>query len=104
MSTRQFVLPISPAPEPSFDSFVSGRNAELLAKLRDLSAGQTNETVIYLWGESGSGRSHLIGATLRAAVTPERITVADDVNALDETGQIALFNEINRIRENTQGG
>jgi DnaA family protein len=66
-----------------------------------LSAGHSNETVIYLWGEGGSGRSHLLRATLNAAVRPEKITLADDVDRLDETGQIALFNEINRIREST---
>jgi DnaA family protein len=101
VSTRQFVLPISPPPEPSFDGFVSGRNAELLSKLKDLSAGHLNETVVYLWGERGAGRSHLLRATQRAAVEPDRITLADDVDALDEPGQIALFNRINQIREGT---
>lgn len=93
------MLPISPPPEPSFEGFVSGRNAELLAKLKDLSAGQSTETVVYIWGERGSGRSHLLHATLRAALHPDRITLADDVDALDEAGQITLFNQINRIRE-----
>ena len=74
-----------------------GRNAELLAKLKDLSASQATETVVYLWGERGSGRSHLLRATLRASVQPERITLADDVDALDETGRLALLKLITGV-------
>ena len=99
MSMRQLVLGISPPPEPAFEGFVAGRNEELLAKLRELAAGRLTETIVYLWGERGSGRSHLLGATLRAAVHPGRLTVADDVDALDGSGQIALFNRINELRE-----
>jgi len=101
---RQLVLGISPPPEPAFESFVTGRNAELVARLRDLAAGQLAETVVYLWGERGSGRSHLLGATLRAAADPRRLFVADDVDSLDEAGQIALFNRINEIRAPGQEG
>lgn len=100
---RQLVLEISPRPVPTFESFVTGRNEELVAKLKDLSAGGLAETVFYLWGADGSGRSHLLGATLRAAADPGRILVADDVDSLDEPGQIALFNHINEIRANAKG-
>jgi DnaA-homolog protein len=103
---RQLVLEISPQPAPTLESFVTGRNGELVAKLQDLAAGRLTETVVYLWGEKGSGRSHLLGATLRAAANPARISVSDDVDSLDEPSQIALFNRINEIRERAleQGG
>ncbi len=96
---RQLVLEISPSPEPAFEGFVTGRNDELVAKLKDVAAGRVAETVIYLWGERGSGRSHLLGATLRAAEDRSRLTIADDVDALDAEAQVALFNRINEIRE-----
>jgi DnaA-homolog protein len=99
MSMRQLVLPIAPAHVPAFEGFVPGRNAELVAKLKDVSAGTAAETVIYVWGERGSGRSHLLQATLRAARHSERISIADDVDGLDDTAQVELFNRINRIRE-----
>jgi DnaA family protein len=95
---RQLVLAISPPAEPAFDGFVTGANQELLARLRELAAGQLAETVVYLWGERGSGRTHLLGATLRAAVHPLRVAIADDVDDLDAQGQIDLFNRINEIR------
>lgn len=99
MSMRQLVLEISPQPEPTFEGFVEGDNAELLDSLRELAAGRLRETVVYLWGAPGSGRSHLLGATLRAARQPARLVVADDVETLDADGQIALFNRINEARE-----
>ncbi len=100
---RQLVLELSPQPAPTLESFVSGRNGELVAKLRDLAAGRLAETVVYLWGEKGSGRTHLLGATVRAAAHPASIAVADDVDRLDGPGQIALFNRINEIRERVGG-
>jgi len=92
--TRQLALPISPPPEPTLENFVPGANAELLARLRALAAGELAESVLYLWGEPGSGRSHLLAASARPG-----LVVADDVERLDEAGQIALFSAINAVRE-----
>jgi DnaA family protein len=100
---RQLVLEISPQPEPSFEGFVAGRNDELVAKLKDVAAGRAAETVVYVWGERGSGRSHLLNATLRAAEDPARLAVADDVDSLGDQAQVALFNRINEIRAATSG-
>ncbi len=80
---------------------MTGRNAELVARLQDLAAARLPETVVYVWGERGAGRSHLLHSTQRAARHPDRVILADDVDSLDEAGQIALFNRINRIRETT---
>lgn len=92
--TRQLALPLSPPPAPTLDNFVPGANAELLARLRQLAAGELAESVLYLWGEPGSGRSHLLAASARTG-----LTVADDVERLDEPRQIALFNAINAARD-----
>jgi len=92
--TRQLALPISPPPEPTLENFVPGANAELLARLRALAAGELAESVLYLWGEPGSGRSHLLAASARPG-----LEVADDVERLDTAGQIALFNAINAARD-----
>ena len=92
--TRQLALPISSPPEPTLENFVTGANAELLARLRALAAGELAESVLYLWGEPGSGRSHLLAASARPG-----LAVADDVERLDEAGQIALFNAINAARD-----
>jgi DnaA family protein len=88
--SKQLALGLSPPPQPTLDNFVAGSNAELLARLRALVAGTLGERVVYLWGEAGSGRSHL----LRACARPGLHTV-DDVGQLGETEQIQLFNHIN---------
>lgn len=92
--TRQLALPILVPLAPTLDNFVAGSNAEVLAQLRALAAGRCAEAVIYLWGTPGSGRSHLLEASTSAASV-----VADDVESLDEPGQLDLFNAINRARE-----
>ena len=94
---KQLALGISQPPEPRFENFVPGANAELLARLRDLAAGGLQESIVYLWGEPGSGRSHLLAAASSAAVRP--IVLADDVEALDQEGQLTLFRRINEVRE-----
>ncbi len=89
---KQLALGISPPPQPTLENFVPGANAELLSRLRELKAGKFAENVLYLWGESGSGKSHLLQASAAAHV-------ADDVENLDEPSQIGLFNAINEARQ-----
>jgi DnaA family protein len=89
---KQLALGISPPPQPTLDNFVPGANMELLARLRELMAGKFADGVLYLWGEPGSGKSHL----LRACAAPN---VVDDVEKLDEASQIGLFNAINEARQ-----
>ncbi len=93
---QQLVLDIGPAAEPDFDNFVAGPNGEALARVRSLAAGSLREAIVYLWGEPGSGRSHLLRAATRAR--PE-LFVADDVEALGEQAQQQLFMAINAARD-----
>lgn len=89
---RQLALKISPPPQPTLDNFVAGANAELLVRLREFQENRFKENILYLWGDAGSGKSHL----LRACAGPN---VVDDVEKLDEASQITLFNTINDARQ-----
>lgn len=93
---RQLPLEISPPAAPSLDNFVAGANAEALAAVRALAAGRRPEAIVYLWGERGSGRTHLLRA---ATLANPGLVTADDVETLDATAQQALFNAINAARE-----
>ena len=91
---KQLALGISPPPQPTLDNFVAGANAELLDSLRELKTGKCPESIVYLWGDAGSGKSHLLRASMRGG-----LQVADDVEELGEESQIALFNAINEARQ-----
>jgi DnaA family protein len=93
---RQLPLEISPPAEPAFDNFIAGANAEALERVRALAAGRLQEAILYLWGEAGSGRTHLLRAAGRAN---PGLVIADDVETLDAAAQQALFVAINAARE-----
>ena len=93
---RQLPLPISAAATPSLDNYVAGANAEALEGVRSLALGRLKETIVYLWGAQGSGRSHLLRA---AAGANPALVIADDVEALAEAAQQALFIAINAARD-----
>jgi DnaA family protein len=93
---QQLPLEISPPPEPGFDNFLAGGNAEALARVKALAQEALPEAIVYLWGESGSGRSHLLRAAARANPS---LVIADDVQELDARAQQALFVAINGARE-----
>jgi DnaA family protein len=93
---RQLPLPISAAEAPSLDNYIAGANAEALEQVRALASGRLHEAIVYLWGEAGSGRSHLLRAAARA--NPD-LVLADDVETLDAQAQQALFVSINAARD-----
>jgi DnaA family protein len=93
---EQLPLEISGPAPPSFENFVPGSNAEALERVRGLASGRLREAVIYLWGEPGSGRTHLLRAAARE--NPSLVT-ADDVERLEAPAQQALFAAIDAARD-----
>ena len=91
---KQLLLDIKPPAPPTLQNFVVGRNAETIASLQALINGAAQSRFVYLWGESGSGKSHLLSACKAIG-----IRVADDVQLLDNDAQIALFNAYNELKE-----
>jgi DnaA family protein len=91
---KQLLLDIKPASPPSLQNFMAGRNAEALASLRAAVSPSETSHFIYLWGEAGSGKSHLL-----KACAAQNVTVVDDVHLLSADAQIDLFNRYNQIKE-----
>ena len=120
---KQLTLDLSPDAPPTLDNFIAGRNAELLSALAvqaiaDSTLAPLPVPHLYLWGAPGSGRSHLLHATLERAMaggravhylnaadvgaslpeTPDALLAIDNVERLGAEAQIALFNAFNRAR------
>lgn len=118
---KQLALELASPPEPTLDNFVVGENTEVVAAVRALARGDGGERFVYLWGGSGSGRTHLLHAVLREwhgagriarLYTPDTLPVAaavvatdaiavDDVERLPPPAQIELFNIYNNLRESS---
>lgn len=62
-SPTQLALPIQLPDDETFSSFYALGNEQLLATLRQVAQG-SQEPFLYLWGNHGEGRSHLLHAVL----------------------------------------
>ena len=107
---KQLLLDIKPAAPPTLLNFIEGQNAEALASLNAVLAQQAPSNFIYLWGETGSGKSHLLQAckalnlihqnSANQNLVGQNFVIMDDVHLLDNDAQIELFNTYNQLKEN----
>lgn len=114
---KQLLLDLADPLPQTLDSFEVGANAELLHRLRQFAARATAERSLYLWGEPGVGKSHLLrglaaaapGARLIAPGAPEdaflhtpetTLYLLDDCEKLSPEAQIAAFALFNQVRDN----
>jgi DnaA family protein len=110
---QQLILELAPTPAPLLETFFPGRNGAVLAALREALAG--GERFVFLWGEAGGGRTHLLRGFVAAAKDAGRDAVyveaprmeippsldalaVDDVEKLDVVGQLAVFDAHNLLR------
>jgi len=95
---------------PSLDNFFAGPNQEALERVSAIARGDRAMRIVYLWGESGSGKSHLLSALNGHLLGPERVPDAftqvadslsviavDDCERLNEAQQERLFHLFNRV-------
>ena len=91
----QLILNISPPEKKTFDNYVFGKNAEIVATLKDFDSKNCGFQIIYLWGVEGSGKSHLLNALKNPLI--EKI---EDLQDMDTQEHTKLFNLINEIKSN----
>ncbi len=119
---RQLTLDITAEKPQTLDTFVVGQNQEALQFLQRLIAPSTTsitapgDRFVYLWGEAGSGKSHVLHALASSAgarlirgnqyngdVFNFSLKVSgyliDDCDKLSATDQIEAFSLFNQIRE-----
>lgn len=123
---KQLLLDISPPCLPTLENFVPGRNLELFQTLKKILEGQEQERFIYLWGMNGCGKSHLLQAVVESFIQNKldaayincgitqnfemefpvvdkiNCLAIDDVDHLNSSTQIDLFNLYNHIRDECQ--
>ena len=107
---RQLILDMAPGETPRLQDFVVGRNAEVLATLQQWVRGESPERFVYVWGEPGAGKSHLLqalcparyvaaGPDTRFAPDPAPLLLVDDVERLCAAGAETLFHRYNERRD-----
>jgi len=95
----------------SFSNFLATANLEALERLRSAVAaaaqGETREPALFLWGVSGSGKTHLLQAACRLAQefgsTPVYVPLAEasslSISLLEDVGDMPLvcLDDVDRI-------
>jgi len=119
----QLTLMLDTAPSKSFDNFhVDENNVMVRDGMGAFVRGSLKEEQIFLWGEAGTGKSHLLSAACdvfseqgyRIAYLPGEIANStgaldgleqcqlvciDDLQRLDHAAEIDLFHLVNRCRD-----
>jgi DnaA-homolog protein len=111
---RQLLLKLRPEGAPTLANFVVGSNEELIQRLRRFDGSDQ----LYLWGNAGSGRSHLLTSIAREgssrpviqlaavdigddlAIEVGSLLLVDDVDHLSDAGQAAIFRIFISARQN----
>ena len=122
----QLPLGFEPGELFTFESFIAGNNSVATALAQQTAMGK-GENQLYFWGEPGLGKSHLLQASCNLAAKNQRtvcyltpaeilsqsaemfdgleqleLICLDDIEVwlTDKAREIALFDLINRVREN----
>jgi DnaA family protein len=115
MMPLQLALSLTLPDEPSLENFITGRNAEAVAQIHEVAHGVFGHTALYLWGEAGAGKTHVLQGLSRLPnammglpelllddATAGALYLIDDVHLLTDEQQTALFHLYNRARANQQ--
>jgi len=119
----QLTLPLGTVPSLSFETFLSGAaNADAVTALKALCDGELNERQLFFWGESSSGKTHLLSAACQhfaargfqvayltgdlannsdalSGMEQSDLLCIDDVHLLRGDAEENLFHCINRCRD-----
>lgn len=115
---RQLLLDWGAARTPTLESFVIGRNQELVTQLQRLARNElrtTDRHFVTIWGEPGAGKSHLLRglaakvpslhlnaeqpASAFVGSSDASLYLLDDCDRLNDEQQIAAFALYNQVRE-----
>ena len=96
MKMDQLLLNIHPPSEKTLENFIIGDNVETISTLKNF-LNSKNLHFFYLWGATGSGKSHL-----SEVVKKNNIEVIEDIETFNNFEQISAFNFFNDCKENNK--
>lgn len=88
----QTTISIDPIEQASFGNFNTEQNQHTFTLLREMLSGNSVDTPCYLWGASGTGKSHLLFAACRA-VSPSLYIPTKDLQLQPE-----ILDDLERYR------
>lgn len=115
---QQLVFELVRPEPPSLANFVTGANAEVVASIAKLAAGELATPGLMLWGDAGAGKTHLLHAAIDLArrrrpvflcarpsdapaepdrLPPGTLFAIDDVERADGAAQAKLFTLVNAL-------
>lgn len=102
---RQMALDLSAPEQPTLANFIVAGNVDALSILKQVALGEGPQ-FLYLWGEFGSGKTHLLRAIdvlYSTHVVPifdvsRTLYTVDDIERLDAIALEDLFHLMNAIR------
>jgi DnaA family protein len=97
---RQLLLDFTRAPAPTFENFVHGRNAELVHALEAAAREGFADRVIYIWGETAAGKTHLLRAFAKASGAGYR--QGRDFDGFDRSGAVVALDAIEGLSAGAQ--
>jgi len=118
---EQLVFELAAPEPPSFENFLPGPNAEVVAAIARFAAGEATETGLLLWGAPGGGKTHLLKAAVRAvglrglaasyfpqpgaldagavdALAAQALVAVDGIDGAGPAAQAALFTLYNALK------
>ena len=93
---EQLLLNIYLPRKKSLDNFIVGKNNESIEAIQNF-VKSTDQLFIFIWGNEGSGKSHLA-----SAVEDYGIKTIEDIETYDDVEQIKIFNLYNYHKETKQ--
>lgn len=91
LGVQQLPLDVRLIQPPSFENFVTGPNQELVELLKNVAVGHRPAKCLLIWGQAGSGKSHLLNAVRSSSLADSGLVYLDGCEALGTQEQHSWF-------------